>query len=100
MSARMSAGDELLPAVDVVGRAGQRGVRHEVDGERGDVVGSDDATDGQRRAKFVPALVELTAEQRRRQRRVYEAGRDQVDADGRDLEREVRDQRGERARDG
>jgi len=27
--------DELLAAVDVEGRAGDRGVRHEVDGERG-----------------------------------------------------------------
>jgi hypothetical protein len=26
--------DELLAAVDVVGRAGERGVRHEVDGQR------------------------------------------------------------------
>src|SRR5690348_1882815 len=29
--------DELLPPVDVVGRAGDRSVDHEVNGERGDV---------------------------------------------------------------
>ena len=32
-------GDELLPAVDVVGRAGEGRVDHDVDGERGDVGG-------------------------------------------------------------
>ena len=33
------AGDELLPAVDVVGRARERRVAHDVHGKRGDVVG-------------------------------------------------------------
>ena len=48
-----SVRDELLAAVDVVGRAGERGVRHEVDGERGDVGRSDDASDRQRRAELL-----------------------------------------------
>ena len=40
------SGHELLPAVDVVGRAGEGGVGHDVNGERGDVGRSDDAPDG------------------------------------------------------
>jgi hypothetical protein len=36
------AGYELLAAVDVVRRPGQSGVGHDVDGKRGDVLGSDD----------------------------------------------------------
>jgi hypothetical protein len=34
---RQLAGDELLPAVDVVGRASEGGVGHDMYGERGDV---------------------------------------------------------------
>jgi hypothetical protein len=37
--------DELLAAVDVEGRAGDRRVRHEVDGQCGDVGRADDASD-------------------------------------------------------
>ncbi len=40
--------DELLATVYVVGRAGQRGVGHEVDGQRGDVRRADDAADRER----------------------------------------------------
>ena len=40
-----SSFDELLAAVDVEGRAGDRGVRHEVDGQCGDVGRADDAAD-------------------------------------------------------
>ena len=40
-----SEGDELLPTVDVVRRAGERRVGHDVDGERGDVGGTDDAAE-------------------------------------------------------
>ena len=40
---------ELLAAVDVVGRTGERRVGHEVDGQGGDVRRSDDAPDRQRR---------------------------------------------------
>ena len=54
--------EELLAAVDVVGRAGERGVGHEVHGECGDVGGSDDAADRERGAELVAALVELIAE--------------------------------------
>jgi hypothetical protein len=55
--------DELLPTVDVVGRACERGVGHDVDGERGDVGGAYDPADRERRAQFVPALLESVAEQ-------------------------------------
>src|SRR5208282_1609947 len=87
-SFRSRSRDELLPAVDVVRRAGQRRVDHDVHGERGDVGGFDHAPDGQRRAELVAALVEVVAEQRRGKRRVDEAGGDEVDPDRRDLQRE------------
>src|SRR5512133_4399834 len=45
--------DELLAAVDVVGRAGEGGVGHEVNGQRGDVRRSDDAPDGERGAQLL-----------------------------------------------
>jgi hypothetical protein len=80
--------DELLAAVDVVRCSGDRCVRHEMDGERRDVVRTDHAPDRQRRAELLAPRVQLIAEQRRRQRRVDEAGRDKVDADGRKLEGE------------
>ena len=73
------AGDELLTAVDVVGRAGESGVGHDVDGERGDVGRPNHAPDGQRGAELVAALVEVVAQQRCRQGRIDEAGRDEVD---------------------
>jgi hypothetical protein len=40
---------QLLAPVDVEGRAGQRGIGHEVDGEGGHVRGPDDPADGERR---------------------------------------------------
>jgi len=52
----------VLPAVDVVGRAGDGGVGHDVDGQRGDVGRADDAADRQRRPQFGAALVEVGAE--------------------------------------
>jgi len=55
--------DELLAAVDVVRYSGDRCVRHEVDGERGDVDRADDAPDRQRRAELLPTCVQLIAEQ-------------------------------------
>jgi hypothetical protein len=67
----------LLAAVDVVGRAGQRGVGHDVHGEGGDVGRPDHAPDGQRRAELVAARFEVVAEQRRGQRRVDETGGDE-----------------------
>ena len=88
-----SAGEQLLAAVDVVRRAGQRRVGHEVDREGGDVRGADDAADRERRPELLAALVELIAQDRRRQGRVDEARRDDVDADRRELEGEVRDER-------
>jgi hypothetical protein len=58
-----------------------------VDRECGDVAGADDAADRQRGAEPVATFVESVAEQRRRQGCIDEAGRDEVDADGRELER-------------
>src|ERR1700733_6102731 len=58
------ASDELLPAVDVVRRTGERGVDHEVYSERGDIGGTHDATDRQRGPQRAPALLELIFQQR------------------------------------
>src|SRR5262249_55438832 len=87
--------DKLLTAVDVVGSAGESRVRHEVDGERRYIGSIDDSADRQRRAKLVPSLSESVAEQRRRQWRVDNAGRDEVDADRREFERKHLRERGE-----
>src|SRR5262249_8684540 len=86
--------DELLPAVDVEGRTGNRGVRHEVERQHGYVSRADDAADRQRRTELLAALVQLTAEDRRRQGCVDETGRDEVHADRRELERQIPDERG------
>ena len=51
--------------------------------------GPDHAPDGERRAELVAPLFEPVAEQRRRERRVDEAGGDQVDPDRRELERQI-----------
>jgi len=59
-----SSGDELLPAVDVVRRAGECRVAHDVDSERGDVGGADDAADRKRRAQLIAALLESISQQR------------------------------------
>src|SRR5262245_14061461 len=56
---------ELLAAVDVICRAGERGVGHDVNGEGSNVRRCDDAPDWQLRAELVPAGVELVAEERR-----------------------------------
>ena len=77
--------DELLPTVDVIGCSGDSCVRHQVNGERGDVGWPYDAPDRQSRAQLLAALVEFAAEDRGRERGIHEAGRDHVDADGRDL---------------
>ena len=58
------AADELLPAVDVVGRAREGRVGHDVYGERGDVGRPDDAPDGKRGAKLIAAVFEFFAEAR------------------------------------
>src|SRR6185295_13082879 len=88
--------DELLPTVDVVRRAGERGVGHDVDGECGDIGRADDAPDRERRPQLVPALLESISEQRRGQRGVDEAGGDEVDANRRELECEGRRERRKR----
>ena len=58
--------------------------------------GSTHAADRQRGAELLAARLEPVAEQRRGQRRVDEAGGDEVDPDRRELEREVGGQRGQR----
>jgi hypothetical protein len=58
-----SSFEELLAAVDVEGRAGDRGVRHEVDSQGGDVGWADDAADRQRGTELRSALVDPVAEQ-------------------------------------
>jgi hypothetical protein len=85
-----------MPTVDVVRRAGERRVGHDVDGERGDVGGTDDAADRERRPQLIPALVESISEQRCRQRGIDEAGGDEVDANRRELKRECRRERRQR----
>src|ERR1700691_3689171 len=84
---------ELLTAVDVERRAGERGVGHDVDGQRGNVGGGDDAPNGECRPQLIAALLEPVAEQRCRQRGVDEPGRDEVDAYWRKLQREGRRER-------
>src|SRR5436190_13614478 len=59
-------GDELLPAVDVVGRAREGSVGHDVHGERGDVSRFDDAPNGKCGPKLIAAVFELIAEEFRR----------------------------------
>ena len=60
---RRSSFEELLAAVDVEGRAGDRGVRHEVDGQGGDVGRADDPADRQRGTELRSAFVDPVAEQ-------------------------------------
>ena len=57
-----SSRDELLAAVDVVRRAREGCVAHDVNGQRRDVGWSDDAADWQRRAQLLTSLVEVVAE--------------------------------------
>jgi len=56
-----ASGDKLLASVDVERRARQRRVAHDVNGERGGVAWSDDATARQRRAELIAPLVEIDA---------------------------------------
>ena len=52
-----------MAAVDVVGRAGDSGVGHQVHGERGDVGRPDHAPDGERAAELIAAVAEVIAEE-------------------------------------
>ena len=54
--------NELLAAVDVVCRPGERGVAHDVNGECGNVRRLDDTPDGQRRPELGAPLIEIAAE--------------------------------------
>src|SRR5262249_56452490 len=76
-----SVGQELLAAVDVVGRAGEGGVGHEMHRQRRNVGWSHDATDGERGAKLCPARLELVAEDLGGEGRVDEGGRRHVHPD-------------------
>src|SRR6185312_5604066 len=91
---------EPLAAVNVVRRAGYGGVRHEVEGQRGDILRSDDAPDRERRAQLVAALVEVVAEEPGGQGGVDESGGDEVDPDRCEFEREVGDEHGQCCADG
>jgi hypothetical protein len=70
--------DELLAAVDVVCRARDRGIDHQVNGECGDVGRSDHPADGERRAELFAPGFESVAKQRGRQRGIDESGGDDV----------------------
>ena len=85
------AGEQLLAAVDVVVRTRERRVAHDMYGERGDVGRPDDAPNGERGAELMAPLLKVIAEERRRQGCIDEAGRDQVDPDGRAFQRQVGD---------
>jgi hypothetical protein len=65
-----------LPAVDVVGRADEGRVGHDVYGERGDVDRCNDAPDTKRSAKLIAAFTKFIAEDRCRQRCADEIGGD------------------------
>ena len=85
---RRSASEELT-AVDVEGRARQGRVGHEVHRERGDVLGPDDAADRERSRAARHAAPPVPHRGATRTARVDEAGGDEVDPDGCDLEREA-----------
>jgi len=51
------AGDELLPAIDVVGRTREGLIDHDVDGERSHVGWTDDPPDGKSGAELIAARV-------------------------------------------
>jgi hypothetical protein len=91
------SGDELLSSVDVICCSRKGRVDHQVNGECRHVCRSDNATDGKRVAEMTAPVLEFIAEQGRRQRRVDEAGGDQVDANGRKLKRQGRGKGGERS---
>ena len=81
--------DELLAAVDVVRCSGEGCVRHEVDGQGGDVGRADHAADRESRAELLATRIQLIAEERRRQRCVDKTGGDEIDANRRELECQV-----------
>src|SRR3954466_13958878 len=87
---------ELLSAVDVVRRAGERGVAHDVNSERRYVGGPDDTTNWHGPAALLAAATELVAEERSRERCVDEARCDHIDADRRELQAEGRRKRWKR----
>src|SRR5262249_22691820 len=95
-----SALDELLAAVDIEGRAGDRRVGHEMNGQCGNVRRTDDSPDRQRLAEVLTASAQLLAEDRRRKRSVHESRRDEVHADGRELKCEALRQGGPSGREG
>ncbi len=81
--------NELLAAVDIVGRARQCCVTHEVYGQLGYIDWFDDTPDRECRAELVTAFFEISAKNRGRERCVDETCCDQIDAGWRELEGEV-----------
>src|SRR5271154_4691331 len=90
-------GHELLSAVNVVGCACEGGIGHDVYGERGHIRRSDYASDGKGGAKLVATLFELIAQQFRGERRVHEAGGNDVDSHRCDFKRQAGGQGGKRS---
>src|ERR1700733_9283726 len=80
---------ELLTTVEVIRRSGHRRVRHQVNGQGGDVRWADHAADRECRAELLASRIQLIAEQGGRKRSIDEAGGDQVDAHRGQFEREV-----------
>src|SRR5689334_174395 len=70
---RSSRGNQLLTTVDVVGRTGQSGIDHQVNGERRHVGRANDAPNGKAFAEFLPTLFKSVAQECCRKRRVNEA---------------------------
>ena len=55
------AGDEPLPAIDVVSRAGAGLIDHDVESERSHVGWTDDPPDGKSGAELIAARVDIIA---------------------------------------
>jgi hypothetical protein len=89
-----SALDELLATVDVESRASDGGVRHQVDGESGDVLRAYDTPYRQGCPELLAPRVEAISEDRRGQGRVHEPRCNQVDADRGELEGKASGQSG------
>jgi len=82
-------GNELLPAINVVGCTREGCVGHDVYGKRGDVFRSHNASNRQCGAKLITALFEFITEQSCREGRVNESGGDDIDSYRCELQCEV-----------
>ncbi len=81
--------NQLLAAVNVERGACEGRVGHDVHGQRGHVGWADHPADRQSVAQLLATRVQLIAEERRRQRCVHKAGGDEVDANGREFQRQI-----------